>query len=262
MTYDTIKFDLDGQMAVITLNRPEQMNAMDLQMSEELLDASFRCDTDKNIRSVVITGAGKMFCAGGDLKAFLAEGDDIPGFVTKMATILHAAIARFNRMDAPVVMAINGTAAGGGFSFCLSGDYSIASEKAKFVSAYTASGLSPDASSTYFIAKHVGLLRAKELVLTNRVLSADEALQWGLVSRVVAEGRLMEEALKLGHQFSNGPTKAYGMAKKLLHTAYSESMETQLEFESQGISSMMRTEDARHGLKAFSEKSIPQFRGD
>lgn len=262
MSYKTLKFEQDGHLAIITLNRPEQMNAMDMLMSEELLDAALRCDTDRQIRAAVITGAGKMFCAGGDLKAFLAEGDDVAGFVTKMATILHAAIARFNRMEPPVVMAINGTAAGGGFSFSLSGDYSIASTQAKFVSAYTASGLSPDASSTYFIAKHIGLLRAKELVLTNRVLSAEEALQWGLVSRVVAPDALMEEALKLGHQFANGPTRAYGMAKNLLHTAYSESMETQLEFESQGIASMMRTKDARSALDAFVNKTKPEFAGE
>ena len=262
MTYKTLKFEQENNLAIITLNRPDEMNAMDLTMSEELLDAAFKCEADRDIRGVVFTGAGKMFCAGGDLKSFLQEGDDIPAYVTKMATILHAAIARFNRMDPPVVMAINGTAAGGGFSFALSGDYSIASEKAKFVSAYTASGLSPDASSTYFLAKHVGLLRAKELVLTNRVLSADEALNWGLVSRVVPSATLVEEALKLGHQFSNGPTRAYGTAKKLLHTAYSESMESQLEFESQGISAMMRTKDARSALKAFVNKTKPSFSGE
>lgn len=262
MTYKTLKFEQDKNLAIITLNRPDEMNAMDLTMSEELLDTAFKCDTDRKIRGVVFTGAGKMFCAGGDLKSFLAEGDDVPAFVTKMATILHAAIARFNRMAPPVVMAINGTAAGGGFSFALSGDYSIASQKAKFVSAYTASGLSPDASSTYFLAKHVGLLRAKELVLTNRVLSADEALNWGLVSRVVPADTLLEEALKLGHQFANGPTRAYGTAKKLLHTAFSESMESQLEFESQGITSMMQTKDARSALQAFVNKTKPSFSGE
>ena len=262
MSYKFISLALEEQLAVITLNRPDDMNALHMEMSEELLDAAFRCDTDKHIRGVVITGAGKMFCAGGDLKTFLAVGDDIPGFVTKMATILHAAIARLNRMDAPVVIAVNGTAAGGGFSLSLSGDFSIASDKAKFVSAYTSSGLSPDASSTYFIAKHIGLLRAKELVLTNRVLSAHEALEWGLVNRVVAHDKLLDEAITLGRQLASGPTKAYGMAKRLLHTAYSESMETQLEFESQGISAMMRTKDAREAMRAFVEKSQPEFTGE
>ena len=262
MSYDYLGFELEKNLAVITLNRPDDMNALHMAMSEELLDAAFRCDTDKAIRAVVMTGAGKMFCAGGDLKTFLAQGEEIPGFVTKMATILHAAIARFNRADAPLVMAINGTAAGGGFSMSLSGDFSIASDKAKFVSAYTTSGLSPDASSTYFIAKHIGLARAKELVLTNRVLSADEAVAWGLVNRVVPHETLMDEAIKLGQQFAAGPTKAYGMAKKLLQTAYSESMETQLEFESQGISSMMRTDDAQEALRAFVEKTPPSFKGE
>ena len=262
MSYQYLNFELDGHLAVITLNRPDHMNALHMEMSEELLDAGFRCDTDRGIRAVVITGAGKMFCAGGDLKTFLAQGDEISGFVTKMATILHAAIARFNRMDPPVVMAINGTAAGGGFSFALSGDYSIASDQAKFVSAYTTSGLSPDASSTYFIAKHIGLLRAKELVLTNRVLSAEEALEWGLVNRVVAHESFLDEAISLGQQLANGPTRAFGMAKQLLHTAYSESMETQLEFESQGISSMMRTKDARAALDAFVNKAKPEFTGE
>lgn len=262
MTYKTLKFEQDENLAVITLNRPNEMNAMDMLMAEELLDAALKCDTDRQIRAVLITGAGKMFCAGGDLKSFLGEGDNVPAYVTKMATILHVAIARFNRMDPPVVLAINGTAAGGGFSFALSGDYSIASEKAKFVSAYTASGLSPDASSTYFLAKHVGLLRAKELVLTNRVLSADEALQWGLVSRVVPAEQLLAEAMKLARQFSNGPTRAYGTAKKLLHTAFSESMEAQLEFESQGISNMMRTKDALGALESFVNKTEPKFTGE
>ena len=262
MTYDTLTLDVEDGVALLTLNRPGQMNAFNAQMAQDLFDAAMTCDTDPVIRAVLVTGAGKMFSAGGDLKEFVAQGDDIPAFVTRMATVLHAAIARLNRMDPPVVMAINGTAAGGGFSFALSGDYSIASQDAKFVSAYTASGLSPDASSTYFIAKHVGLLRAKELTMTNRVLSADEALDWGIVNRVVAPDALMREAMAVARNFARGPTKAFGQTKRLLHTAYSESMETQLEFESQGIAAMMRTRDARSALDAFVNKREPGFTGE
>lgn len=262
MTYETLTLEIADGVGLLTLNRPEQMNAFNGQMAQDLFNAAMTCDTDPAIRSVLITGAGKMFSAGGDLKEFMSEGDNVSGFVTRMATVLHGAIARLNRMDPPVVMAINGTAAGGGFSFALSGDYSIASTQAKFVSAYTASGLSPDASSTYFLAKHVGLLRAKELVLTNRVLSAAEALDWGMVNRVVEPDQLLPEALAMARQFAEGPTKAYGQAKHLLHTAFSESMEAQLEFESQGIASMMRTADARGGLEAFSNKRKPEFSGE
>jgi len=259
--YATLTLDVTDGVGIITLNRPDEMNAFNGQMAQDLFDAAMICDTDPAIRAVLITGAGKMFSAGGDLKEFMAEGDNVPAFVTRMATVLHAAIARLNRMDPPVVMAINGTAAGGGFSFALSGDYAIASDNAKFVSAYTASGLSPDASSTYFIAKHVGLMRAKELVLTNRVLDAREALEWGIVNKVVAPDQLMDTAMAMARQFAAGPTQAYGQAKHLLHTAFSESMETQLEFESQGIASMMRTRDARAGLDAFLHKRKPEFTG-
>ena len=216
MSFETITLDVSDGLALLTLNRPQQMNAFNAQMAQDLFDAAMRCDSDPAIRAVVVTGAGKMFSAGGDLKEFLAQGEDVSGFVTRMATVLHAAIARMNRMDVPVVMAVNGTAAGGGFSFALSGDYALAAESAKYVCAYTASGLSPDASSTYFIAKHVGLQRARELVLTNRVLSAAEACDWGIVNRVVADDQLIDEAMALGAQFAQGPTKAYGTAKAFI----------------------------------------------
>ena len=262
MQFETLTLEITNGVGLLTLNRPNEMNAFNGQMAQDLFDAAIECDTNPAIRSVLVTGSGKMFSAGGDLKEFLAAGDAVPAFVTRMATVLHTAIARLNRMDPPVVMAINGTAAGGGFSFALSGDYSIASQKAKFVSAYTASGLSPDASSTYFLAKHVGLYRAKELVLTNRLLNANEALEWGIVNKVVEPDELLEEAMKMARQFAAGPTKAYGQAKHLLHTAFSESMETQLEFESQGITSMMRTQDARSALDAFVNKRKPEFSGE
>ena len=179
----------------------------------------------------------------------------------RMASDLHGALARFAHMDAPVIMAVNGTAAGGGFSLVLAGDYILASDKAKFVSAYSASGLTPDGSSSYFLAKHVGLLRAKELLLTNRVLTAEEACQWGMVSRVVPAVELATEARKLAETFAAGPTKAYGGIKKLLQTAYSETFETQLDRETRSISAMMRTHDGPHGLDSFLDKQAPSFKG-
>jgi 2-(1,2-epoxy-1,2-dihydrophenyl)acetyl-CoA isomerase len=148
-------------------------------MIHELFDAAFRCDADASIRAVVLTGAGKAFCAGGDLQSMAEQGHDAPALLTKLATVLHAAITRLQRMDAPVVVAINGNAGGAGLGLVLSGDYSLASSKVKFVSAYTASGLTPDAATTYLLAKYVGLLRAKELILMNRSLTADEACDWG-----------------------------------------------------------------------------------
>ena len=261
MEYSAIKLEIQDNIATITLNRPAEANALDLAMATELHDAAIRCHHDDAVRAVIVTATGKMFCAGGDLKAMETAGDGKGELLTRMATNLHGAVIRFAHMDAPVIIALNGTAAGGGFSLALSGDYVIASEKAKFVSAYTASGLTPDGSSTYFLAKHVGLLRAKELLLTNRVLTAAEAMQWGLVNRVVEPDALMSEAHSLAKTFATGPTKAYGGLKKLLTTAYDAALESQLEKETRGISGMMETYDGPHGIHSFLNKAKPEFTG-
>jgi 2-(1,2-epoxy-1,2-dihydrophenyl)acetyl-CoA isomerase len=252
MSYQHILFDVSDSVALITLNRPDDANAIHKPMVEELLDIALRCYREKDIRAVILTGAGKMFCGGGDLKTFNSLGDDAANYVDQTATVLHHAISRFSRMAAPLVMAVNGTAAGGGFSLALCGDYVIAAESAKLISAYTASGLTPDGSSTYYLAKHVGLLRAKELILTNRLLSAEEA----------CAGQLMDEATGLARTFAAGPTKAYGIAKNLLTTAYSESLEAQLDAESRGIAATMSSRDGRHGLESFLHKQKPEFTGE
>ncbi len=262
MNFETLTFDIANNVATITLNRPDDANALDARMADELFEVSVLCGSDPEVRAVIWTANGKMFCAGGDLRDMHDQGDKKPAHLVRMASKLHGAVIRLNHMDAPVVMAINGTAAGGGFSMALSGDYSIASEKAKFISAYTASGLTPDGSSTYFLAKHVGLMRAKELLLTNRLLTAQEAMDWGIVNRVVAPEELMTEANKMAATFAAGPTKAYGGLKKLLLSAYDAPMEMQLEKETQGISGMMRTYDGPHGLESFLNKKTPVFKGE
>lgn len=261
MTYQTLKFDIADRIATITLNRPDNANALNLVMAEELHTVSIACATSRDIRAVVLTGEGRMFCAGGDLQDFKQAGDQKEALLLRMATVLHAAVIRFSNMDAPLIMAVNGAAGGGGFSLMLAGDFVIASSKAKLVSAYTASGLTPDGSSTYYLAKHIGLLRAKELMFTNRVLTAQEALDWGLVNKVVEPDALMVEAMALAKTFACGPTKAYGRVKRLMQTAFSDPAEAQLEKETRGIASMMTTRDGPHGLEAFLNKQKPEFEG-
>lgn len=260
MHYTTIEWRFAEGIAEITLNRPENANALNAQMADELFDASCRC-ADPAVKAVILTGRGKMFCAGGDLQDF-NNAEDPPQFITRMATVLHGALARLAHIDAPVIAAVNGSAGGGGFSLALSADIVLASERAKFVSAYTASGLSPDASSSYFLAKHVGLLRAKELFLTNRVLSAEEACAWGLVTRVVAADALMGAAREQACAFAQGPTKAYGGVKRLLESAFSDGLETQMDRETRSIAAMMRSHDGPHGIASFLAKSMPAFRGE
>ena len=262
MSYEHIKFEIGDNIGVITLNRPDDANAIHGPMVEELADIAMRCYRDTDIRAAVLTGSGKMFCGGGDLKTFNDLGDNVANYVDRTATVLHHAISRFAHMDAPLVMAVNGTAAGGGFSLALAGDYVIAAESAKFISAYTASGLSPDGSTTYHLAKHVGLLRAKELILTNRLLSAEEACAWGLVSKVVPDEQLMVEAMAMARGFAIGPTKAFGIAKNLLTTAFSDALESQLDAESRGIAQTMSSRDGRHGINSFLNKKKPEFTGE
>lgn len=260
-SYRTLRFEIAGGIATITIDRPDDANALDALMATELHDVAVRCTDDSGVRAVIVTGNGRMFCAGGDLKAMHAQGDGRHAYITRMATDLHNALARFAHMDAPVVMAVNGTAAGAGFSLALAGDYVIAADTAKFVSAYTASGLTPDGSSTFYLAKHVGLLRAKELMFTNRVLSAEEACAWGMVNRVVAGEQLMDEARKIAAGLAAGPTRAFGELKELLLTAYAESFETQLDKETRAIAGMQRTHDGPHGMESFLSKQKPDFKG-
>ena len=175
MSYETLDFDIADGIARITLNRPDQANALNLAMAQELFAVSLICGTDPAVRAVLLTGTGKLFCGGGDLAAMDAAGDGREPLLLEMATLLHQAIIRFGQRDAPLGVAVNGSAGGAGLSILLAGDYVIAADTAKFVSGYTASGLTPDGSSTHFLAKHVGLLRANELMLTNRALSARAA---------------------------------------------------------------------------------------
>ncbi|WP_158965930.1 enoyl-CoA hydratase/isomerase family protein [Chachezhania sediminis] len=261
MTYETLEFSVADGIARIVLNRPDQANALNVTLAREMFAVSMLLATDPSVRAVLLTGRGKLFCGGGDLAAMASAGAGREAMLLEMATLMHQAVTRLAAMDAPVVVAVNGAAGGGGFSLLLAGDYIIASDKAKFVSGYTASGLTPDCSATHYLAKHVGLLRAKELMLTNRTLSANEALDWGLVSRVVAHDALEAEAEAMVSQFAAGPTKAYGGVKRLLQTAYSDTIEAQLEKEALSISGIMRTADAPHGIESFLNKKRPTFTG-
>ena len=261
MTYDTLEFDQQDGIATLTLNRPDDANALNAVMARELFDVSIRCATDPGLRAILWTARGKLFCGGGDLAEMDANTDGLEAHLLEMATILHQALIRFASLDAPMVIAVNGSAGGAGFSMALSGDYVMASDQAKFVSGYTASGLTPDGSSTYFLAKHVGLLRAKELILTNRVLSPQEALDWGIVNRVVPADDLMAEAQAMTARFAAGPTRAFGGAKRLLQSAYTAEMERQLEVEAVAISRVSQTADAQGGIHAFLNKQKPEFGG-
>jgi 2-(1,2-epoxy-1,2-dihydrophenyl)acetyl-CoA isomerase len=261
MEFQNLRFELADRVATITLNRPDAANAIDLALGRELLHAAIRCDEDPNVRAVVLTGAGRMFCAGGDLKSFAAQGDTLPSLLKELTTYLHGATSRFTRMNAPLVVAVNGTAAGAGFSLAVSGDLVLMAESAVLTMAYTAAGLSPDGSSSYFLPRLIGLRRTQELMITNRRVSAAEALAWGLVTQVVPDAELASTAAGLARKLAAGPTRAFGTVKTLLASTFSESLETQMELESRGIAANASGADGREGIEAFVAKRAPKFSG-
>ena len=261
MAYDFLSFEVQEGVGLIRLNRPEDGNAITLEMARELLDAASRCDEDPEVRAVVLTGTGKMFCAGGDIKAFAAQGDSISAYMEEVVQAFHAAISRFNTMAPPVVGAINGTAAGGGLSLALATDIAVAAQSARFTMAYTKIGLTPDGGSTYFLARLVGLRRAKEMVLLNPVWSAEQALEWGLVNQVVADEEVLATATALAQKLAAGPTRAFGEAKRLILAGATESLESQMEREARAISALAGSADGQEGLAAFLAKRPPRFAG-
>jgi len=261
MSYQTLTLTRSDGVAVLTLNRPTAANTINETLAREFMQAAIECDDAADIRAVVLTGAPPMFCLGGDLKAFGGAGDQLKSKLKEITAYLHAGISRLTRMDAPVIAAVNGVAAGAGFSLAMSTDLAIAAESASFVMAYTNAGLAPDGSSTFFMPRRIGDRRTRELMLTNRMLSSKEALEWGIVNQVVPDAQLHETAMALAQRFANGPTRAYGAVKSLLNASFDNGLETQMELEARAIANMSATEDGREGIAAFIAKRKPQFSG-
>jgi 2-(1,2-epoxy-1,2-dihydrophenyl)acetyl-CoA isomerase len=252
----TVRLEREGSVAVIRLNRPAAAHALNRQMAGALRAAAETCAADGAIKAVVLTADGRFFCAGGDLNELATGGADE---VQHLADQLHLAISAFSRMRAPLVIAVNGVAAGAGFSLAVSGDLVVAAESASFVMAYTAAGLSPDGSSSYFLPRLIGLRRAQELMLTNRQLSAAQALEWGLVTRVVPDAQLMDAALELARTLAQGALGAHAGIKRLLLATWGAGLEDQMALERQLIVEAVGSADGQEGMNAFRAKRKPRF---
>ncbi len=262
MTYRNILYEVRGNVAWVTLDRPAQLNALDGTTARELASMAGECDADPLVRAVVVTGAGnRAFCSGGDVHGFAADPDSVGDLVVEMTGHLHAAISRLARLRAPVIAAVNGTVAGGGLGLFAAADLAIAADTARFSSAYTQIALTPDASSTYFLARTIGRRRAMELFLMNRVLTAAEALDWGLVNQVVPAARLLEHVGTLATSLAQGPTLAHRNIKRLMLDSLDRSLEDQMAMESESILETARSADGLAGVRAFVDKSKPVFAG-
>ncbi len=263
MDLETINFKIENEIAYIELNRPKQYNSLNQTMADDLFKVSLECDDNPKIRSVLMTGSGEdAFCAGGDVNSFYKYGNKTSSHLKEVTTTLHGAISRLSRMNAPLIVAVNGVAAGAGFSFVGFADIAIASTNATFVSAYSKIGLTPDGSSTYFLPRIIGTRRYTELILTNRVLSANEALEWGLINKVVDFKDLMDEANNLAKKLASGPTLAFGKLKNLVNNSFLDSLEGQMEYEARMISDSAKTKDGMNGIDAFVNKKQVSFRGE
>jgi 2-(1,2-epoxy-1,2-dihydrophenyl)acetyl-CoA isomerase len=262
MDLKDVKFDVEKHVATITLNRPSASNALSLRMSQDLHTVANHCDSSRDIRAVVLTASGNMFCPGGDIASFAAAGDGLSELMRTMTTYLHAAIARFQRMNPPLVVAVNGTAAGAGLSIMLTGDVVIAASSAKFAMAYTNVGVSPNGSSTFFLPRIVGTLKAKEMILLNPRYDAQQAKAIGLVTEVVPDEQVLPRAQEVAAQLASGPTLAFGEAKRLLADSFDSGLETQMELETRAIAGLAKSSrDTREGIAAFKERRTPTFEG-
>ena len=257
--YETIRLDeTEGGVWELTLTNPPA-NALSKQMAFEFRHAVAQLATDPSVRAVVLTGEGKVFFGGGDLVEFKEGGDQTPANLHEMTIDFHGAISRMSRMNAPVIGAITGTAGGAGMSLTAAMDLVLAGESAKFTMAYTMAGLTPDGTSTFFLSRVIGLRRATEMVLTNRVLTAAEALDWGLINQVHPDGDTLEQARALARKLARGPTNAFGGAKRLLIEGANSSLGEAMERESTSIANQALHPEAVEGIDAFLNKRKPEF---
>jgi 2-(1,2-epoxy-1,2-dihydrophenyl)acetyl-CoA isomerase len=261
MDYKTIIFEEAEGIATVTLNRPDSMNALNFELGEELLDCLTRCSESASAKVVILTGKGRAFCAGGDVKAMRDTREEPPIFFKKLTTYVHAIVSSIRRMRQPVIAAVNGFASGAGFPLAVACDLVIASSEARFNLAYPAIGLSPDGGSTFLIPRLVGLQRASHLFFTGEFIDARKGYEVGFVNQVVEPNELMDTANSLARRLASGATVAIAMAKDLINRSASSDLETQMEHERQAIAYASGTEDFKEGIAAFFAKREARFKG-
>jgi 2-(1,2-epoxy-1,2-dihydrophenyl)acetyl-CoA isomerase len=256
---ETVQVTKAGAVATVLLNRPGTFNAFDLGMISSLAAQLIGLGCDPAIRAVVLSGQGRAFCAGGDLKWALAFPEGAPAAFRELAARFHLAVLEIRRMPKPVIAAVNGTAAGGGFSLALACDLRVMSESATLRQAYTSSGLCIDGAGTFSLPRLVGLARALEIAALDKPISSQEALAWGLATRVVADGKTLEEAMGMAQDLSRRSIHAFGRCKQLLTDAWDTPLETQMERERQALSACAAHPEGQEGLRAFAERRKPVF---
>ncbi len=255
-----VLFEKNNHVGVITLNRPQQLNALNTELLQALHEAVCAC-RDADIRAVVLHGAGRCFCAGGDIHYFHQCIVEKKPVSHAMVDAFHASVEAIRQLDKPVLASVHGAAAGGGAPLALACDLIIAANDAVFNFAYARLGLTPDGSSTYFLPRHLGLKKTFELFATMPTLTAQAALDSGLVNWIVPPDELATRTHAMASQLANGPTTALGRIKQLLNASPHNTLHDQLALETEMICASTTTADFREGVTAFLEKRAPIFRG-
>ena len=261
MAYETILCDVADGVATITLNRPDRLNALTHQMFDELQDALSKVEADPDQRAVVLTGAGRGFCAGADLKAAL-EAEDGEGPENDLETHYNPLVKRLQTIDVPVIGAINGVAAGAGCSVALSCDIVLAGRSASFLQAFARIGLIPDAGSTWMMPRLIGRARAKGLAMLADNLPAATAADWGMIWKVVDDDVLEAEAGTLARNLAQGPTGAFAKMKHAFNASMDNSLDDQLALEALLQNQAAESHDYKEGVDAFLEKRPAVFKGN
>ncbi len=262
MTQETMRLEVKGNVAYLTMTRPDKANTVNAAFAKEFREAAETCRDDDRVRAVLLSSEpGRIFCAGGDLGVFSSLGDQASKGIEGMLGDFHPAVEIFDTMDAPLISVVDGVAGGAGFSLALASRFVLASERSKFCMAYTKAGLTPDGGSTYYLPRIVGLRRAEELMVTNRTLSAQEALDWGIINRLLPQEDLMPAAEAFAAEIASGATKAYGAVRRMLIDSLSNPIQDQLAAEGRNITAAVDSADGKEGINAFLNKRDPEFTG-
>jgi len=256
---ELIEINQQDAIAEVALNRPAAYNAFNYELISQLANRLTALASENDVRAVVLTGNGKAFCAGGDLKWALEYSNGPAGAFHTLAGQFHLAVLEIRRMPKPVIAAINGVAAGGGFSLALACDMRVVEKSAVLRQAYTSSGLCIDGGGSFTLPRLVGYARAMEIAAFDEPISAGRALEWGLVTKVVEDGQAREEAGKMAGQLARRSLNSFAWSKKLLTDSFNTSFETQMESERAALEACADHPDGREGLSAFAQKRKPQF---